>query len=445
MRVDYAIATATVSAAAAALSSNSTNVMMDVTASQTQTETLTQTLAQTYLYLSVAKVYDWTLTIDEEVALVWPSKWGWPKVLYVLNRYLVFADPALLIYVLIFGRDAKTCVVTFQTLGGTTAFGFVVAQIILAMRTWAVWARRRSVTVTLVVLIVAALSLDIYVLKRYLGGVSYVTLFTSSIDGCLLQFANRFVYVDFIDVIVLETAMLVLLVIKALEYFKHSRNSLMVRMLNDGVVYFVYIFITSVVNLCTIILAPVELHNMFIVTQRVFHSIFCTRVLLHIRGAYTNKMLLASGAGGGPGNGNGVATNDEQRCTGSGFGFGSGVGEGTSRNANFSFRHTWRSGIGIGINTNTGSGFGSGASPTDTNTFELVTSPSSTKRDSGVRFSGVGIGRAYGGEGDEDPAVWGLENVDEQEGEDEFYADPKNSNGSASRLRSGSGSGSFEA
>lgn len=30
--------------------------------------------------------------------LVWPSKWGLPKALFFLNRYLAIIDPSLLIY-----------------------------------------------------------------------------------------------------------------------------------------------------------------------------------------------------------------------------------------------------------------------------------------------------------------------------------------------------------
>ncbi|KAL5480240.1 hypothetical protein ACEPAI_1510 [Sanghuangporus weigelae] len=249
--------------------------------------------------VDIAKVYDWLLTLDEEVFLVWPSRFGLPKVLFFLNRYFPLIDLAFLTYVQMVGSDPSLCVTLFQTLGGTMAFGFVIAQFILSMRTWAIWARRKWVTILLATLLLGALGVDVFVLHRYLGGVSYSPLgpFESVFQGCLLHFDNRFVFIDFVLVMIIESIMLVLLVVKALEYFKHSRSTLMVRMFKDGVIYFIFILITSIANVIVIIAAPIELHNFLIVTQRILHSIFCSRVLLHIRGAYTNSAFSSTTTG----------------------------------------------------------------------------------------------------------------------------------------------------
>ncbi|PAV15067.1 hypothetical protein PNOK_0962000 [Pyrrhoderma noxium] len=232
-------------------------------------------------------VFDWFLTIDEEISLVWPSGWALPKILYFLNRYPVFVDPILLIYTLGYGSDSNICVTLFRIEGAFTAFGFITAQIILGMRTWAIWERRLGITVYIVSTFLAALFVDLFFLVKYLRGVSYLT--TNPLGGCLLQFDNRIVFVCFCVVIFTETSMLLLLVLKAHQHFQISKSTLMVRMFNDGVVYFSYILLTSIANLVTILVAPISLHIMFIIIQRAFHSIFCSRVLLHIRGAFTNR------------------------------------------------------------------------------------------------------------------------------------------------------------
>ncbi|THH06294.1 hypothetical protein EW145_g4184, partial [Phellinidium pouzarii] len=272
-------------------------------------------------YVGVASatvlVYDWTLTIDEEVAFVWPSRWGWPKILYLFNRYTVFADAALIIYAFTDGFHRTT--VTVLLIGTDAQILSFSSSLIFTdlFRDKRVWFRNCAnflcnlsrcrapdatainqsfpIVILAMLLIVATLSVDVFVLIRYLGNITY-----------------------FIEIIVLETTMLILLVLKALQDSRYSRSTLMMRMLNDGVIYFLYIFASSIINLCTILLAPLEQHNMFIITQRVFHSIFCTRVLLHIRGAYTNNALAmksadASGAGGA-------------------------IGQSSSRNTHFAFR-----------------------------------------------------------------------------------------------------------
>lgn len=43
-------------------------------------------------------LYDYFLTIGMEVDLVWSSKWGFMKVLYLLQRYLPFVDAAILCF-----------------------------------------------------------------------------------------------------------------------------------------------------------------------------------------------------------------------------------------------------------------------------------------------------------------------------------------------------------
>ncbi|KLO04731.1 hypothetical protein SCHPADRAFT_947481 [Schizopora paradoxa] len=234
-------------------------------------------------------VYDYILTADEEFQLVWPSRWGMPKTLFFLNRYLAFVDPAMLLVVLVFGGSPEFCVRGFQILGGFSSFGFIIAQIILMMRAWAIWERGIIITTILAIMIVACVGVDVMVLKRYLSGITFIPSPARVLKGCLLSFSTRIVYVDFVLVMFSETVMLILLSLKAVKHFKHSRSTLMVTMYRDGIFYFCFIVVTSIANLVTILTAPIELHNFLIVTQRVLHSIFCTRVLLHIRGAYSNS------------------------------------------------------------------------------------------------------------------------------------------------------------
>ncbi|KAL5500875.1 hypothetical protein ACEPAH_9262 [Sanghuangporus vaninii] len=281
------------------MSTSNLDVVHIVAAAESDDAAALQELITILRNIDIAKVYDWFLTLDEEVFLVWPSRFGLPKVLFFINRYFPFIDLAFLTYVQMAGSDPSLCVILFQTLGGTMAFGFVIAQLVLSMRTWAIWARTKWMTILLVILLLSALGVDVFVLHRYLGGVSYSPLgpFESVFQGCLLHFDNRFVFIDFVLIMIIESTMLVLLVAKALEHFKQSRSTLMVQMFKDGVIYFIFILITSVANVIVIITAPIELHNFLIVTQRILHSIFCSRVLLHIRGAYTNTAFSSTTTG----------------------------------------------------------------------------------------------------------------------------------------------------
>ena len=37
------------------------------------------------------KLYDWSLTLPQEVEYIWRASWNWSKVLYLLTRYIPFA------------------------------------------------------------------------------------------------------------------------------------------------------------------------------------------------------------------------------------------------------------------------------------------------------------------------------------------------------------------
>ncbi len=48
--------------------------------------------------LPLPQVFDWFLTLDLEVSLVWSSPWSGMKVLFLLTRYLPFVDISVLTY-----------------------------------------------------------------------------------------------------------------------------------------------------------------------------------------------------------------------------------------------------------------------------------------------------------------------------------------------------------
>lgn len=52
----------------------------------------------TFPSITRLQVYDWLLTLDEEVFLIWPSRFGVPKFLFFCNRYFPFIDLVFLTY-----------------------------------------------------------------------------------------------------------------------------------------------------------------------------------------------------------------------------------------------------------------------------------------------------------------------------------------------------------
>jgi len=59
-------------------------------------------------------IYDYLLTLDREINLIWFSPWTYTKVLFLLVKYLTFADTFLLLYnQIILNVSADTCRLTY--------------------------------------------------------------------------------------------------------------------------------------------------------------------------------------------------------------------------------------------------------------------------------------------------------------------------------------------
>ncbi|TDL22127.1 hypothetical protein BD410DRAFT_828579, partial [Rickenella mellea] len=56
---------------------------------------LSPNLKHTY---PISQIWDYCLTFRGEVDLIWTATWNASKVLFILNRYLAFVDPIMLLY-----------------------------------------------------------------------------------------------------------------------------------------------------------------------------------------------------------------------------------------------------------------------------------------------------------------------------------------------------------
>ncbi|TDL21269.1 hypothetical protein BD410DRAFT_310598 [Rickenella mellea] len=198
----------------------------------------------------------------------------------------------MLIYVLFFADDAQVCVTTFRALGYVTSAAINVAQWILILRTYAVWGSKKDKRFfSLFTVYLGTLAIDHWACHRYQMGVHSNGVPAPAMTGCTLFFENRFAWVSFVLIIIVESALIGLLAFKAVEYFRFGGGSLMSVIYHDGLLYFACILATSIANLVVVLVAPAELHPFLIVAQRVLHSLLCSRILLRIRAAYQAQTL----------------------------------------------------------------------------------------------------------------------------------------------------------
>jgi len=248
-------------------------------------------------YTSVATlallIYEYAVTFDEEVRLIWPSRLSLGKTLFLLSRYLPFPTIILNFSVsvlLVNGqricRHVATAAAMFECII------LFLAEAIMFMRVYAIWDCRASIRIILSCAMALAMFGAFYADARFIGATTTVEGLKYS-SGCLIIFPNRIIWVGMVVIMMCEFISLTLTCIRRFSG-SLSLSTLSKVMYQDGVAYFVCVFLTSTVNLTIVFLAPSDLRYFAFITQAILHTTVCNRLLLRLRGAYESITVVTS-------------------------------------------------------------------------------------------------------------------------------------------------------
>lgn len=245
-------------------------------------------LLQTVKYINVASgavlVFDYFQTFTMEVELIWNSKWSIGKFLFLLARYSAFFDvPLVLYYALASNVSHDTCYHVYAVSSYSTAFGIVVAEAIMILRTYALWGNNRRLLIFLTTLLAAVYIPVIVILVFFLRSLKYGEPPLPTVIGCYPTEGSIILFADFVLLVVLETIIMALTLWIGVKRFRHSRNRLVYTLYRDGIFYFVYLFLISVGNIIVLVAGPPEYVDLLNTFQRVMHSVLSTRTMLHVR------------------------------------------------------------------------------------------------------------------------------------------------------------------
>jgi len=224
-------------------------------------------------------VYDLMCTLDQEVLYVWSRPWSMSTALFLLNRYLPFVDTFLSLSAKFTRISPEQCLMRNEAVGWLSVFGIMLSEAILMLRTYAIWERKRSVLVFLCALALSAflpMAMFVHLETRTLQYVATDGL------GCLLSKAGNILIFGYLMIMVSETAIAVLTAVKAYRDLRRSRVPWVVKLYQDGMLFYIYLLIISVANVVVPLTAPAMFANWLATPQRVLHSVLCTRVLLLI-------------------------------------------------------------------------------------------------------------------------------------------------------------------
>jgi len=155
--------------------------------------------------------------------------------------------------------------------------------------------------ILLAVACIAAITPVLYVENVFLKSLTFSPYPNRATPGCLLTAGNPIIAVSFVIVIVFETFVLILTLIKGVQHYRLAGNRGFVAVLyRDGVLFYFYLLGFSIVNLLVIITAPRDLADILATLQRVLHSSLSARVLMNLRDARLREIRMDSLSGDTP-------------------------------------------------------------------------------------------------------------------------------------------------
>ncbi|KAF9459071.1 hypothetical protein BDZ94DRAFT_1061481 [Collybia nuda] len=265
---------------------------------------------QIYTSISIL-VFDYFETLILEINYIWKSKGIAGKILFSLTRYLPFLYLLLSLFDS-YLREAisfKTCSTLRDAVAGCVCAGVIVSEVILLLRTFALWGKNRTLLISLAILLGCICVISVLIISFYLGSREDQKYSFPNSNGCTYISDSKMSLVVIFLLLLNETGKwwhnhnqhcdlsnspLVIFILTAwigVQRYRHSITPLVSVLYRDGVLYYAlimgiscgYIFITT--------MGPENYHDLFFLLQCTMHNVLASRIVLHTRN-------VAAGRGG---------------------------------------------------------------------------------------------------------------------------------------------------
>jgi len=233
-------------------------------------------------------LYDYVLTFGEEVEFIWKQKISVGSILFLFNRYMPMIDLVIAMnsYTNRAIQQDKFCLPWVRIDVWITVLCVGIIDVLLLLRTWALWGRSRTILICLSVLLVACiLAASGTSLYYSLTVVEFPSL--DNIRSCLYTIPNiNIIYGSYVSSILFDSTVMILTLIKAVPARQpNGLTPLITQLLKDGVQYFVIIFLTAIVNMIMVNLAPPAPSATLSILYLVMASTLGCRLILNLRGS----------------------------------------------------------------------------------------------------------------------------------------------------------------
>jgi len=239
----------------------------------------------TFVAAITLQLYDIAINLADETTLIWRQRWSVGKVLYLLTRYTALFDAVILLWYNFYpGHAVDTCRLSYTIAFWSMVIGIICSEVVLILRTYAIWGQNLIVLVYLGSLQVVIIILSIRFNYEAVKSITFVSSPLPAIVSCLPISGNGKMSIAYCCVMVAEINVLVLSLYKGLSQWKRDSTPLVHTLYRDGVLYFAVLFSITVAN-AVIIIKMYNTPYYYILTemQRVLHSILASHLIMNVR------------------------------------------------------------------------------------------------------------------------------------------------------------------
>ncbi|EKM75953.1 hypothetical protein AGABI1DRAFT_131675 [Agaricus bisporus var. burnettii JB137-S8] len=259
----------------------------------------------------MAVYFDWLLTFDSEVKLIWNAQGLKMKILYLLTRYLSLLYSLPCLYYRFGNATTSECKTLFEGIGSMFAVSAVCAALVVTIRTWAVWGMSKPMTYILfgTFAVTASLILGFFVVGS-LKDTTHLEDPTGILVGCTPDIGGLYLPASFVVHAAYDAIILLLMLIRAALLYRWGRNSRLFQALfRDGIMFYVYItgatiyiiwltgnsdspkFVVFAITNVVLLFNQGYYEAFMLPIQAAIRSISACRIILHVRMQYEELQL----------------------------------------------------------------------------------------------------------------------------------------------------------
>ncbi|KAJ2931056.1 hypothetical protein H1R20_g6031, partial [Candolleomyces eurysporus] len=211
---------------------------------------------------------DWLHTLPFEAEVIWPARWNLVKFLYLFNRY--FPVDIIFSYIYIEVPDVEMCRISYFICSVGLILSLGMSEAVIFIRLYALSRQSELFRWWLIVQFFAVHAIMFALLGPFLASFRWVPSPVPQYVACLPVAANTlYATVSFGLLMANETLIVLVMLYIGLMRHRHTRSSLVKIFYRDGLVFFLFLAASSVVNIAILASLPPSNRTLFAIVSSI--------------------------------------------------------------------------------------------------------------------------------------------------------------------------------